>query len=68
MALKMGYVRSDLLYEITLKRLGVADLPQVLIFYELFPPVFDFRKVGGEASCSPPQPNDRSILSGMLRN
>ena len=58
----------DVLYGITLKRLGVADLPQGLSFYEPFPPVFDFRKMGWETSCPPPQPNGRSVLSGILRN
>lgn len=66
MAQKMGGDLSDVLYGITLKGLGVTDLPQGLIFYEPFPPVFDFRKVGWETS--PPKPNGRSILSGILHN
>ena len=68
MAQKVGRVLSDVLYDITLKGQGVADLPQGPIFYEPFPPVFDSRKVGWETSCPPPQPNGRSILSGILRN
>jgi hypothetical protein len=68
MAQKMGRVLPDVLCGITLKGLGVADLPQGLIFYEFFPPVFDFRKVGWETSCSPPQPNGSDSLSGILRN
>jgi len=68
MALKVGPVLSDVLYDITLKGQGLADLPLGPIFYEPFPPVFDSRKVGWENSCPPPQPNGRSILSGILRN
>jgi hypothetical protein len=68
MAQKVGRALTDVLYGITLKGLAVVDLPQGLIFYELFPPVFDFRKVGWETSCSPQQPNGRSILFGILRN
>jgi hypothetical protein len=65
---KRGRALTDVLYRISLKGLGIASLPHGLIFYELFPPGFDFRKVGWETSCSPPQPNGWSTLSVILRN